>query len=239
MDLRSGATGAPAGEPRALPRQRWRLVLACSTDAPELTGRELADAWDQAIASTGLPVHRPTGGGSARVAWAAPLPSRTAGERELAEILLSDVVPVWRVREALTPRLPPGWSLVDLHDVWLGAPALAGQVTGAVYRVTLEGAAEPDEIAAAASGLLGARQLIRTRLKGGSAIAYDLRPLLADITVVEPGPPVVLRVETRIHPEKGSGRAEEVVAALEERLGRPIRRRSIVRERLILAGESG
>ena len=162
-----------------------------------------------------------------------------AGERELAEILLSEPLPVWRVREALTRCLPPGWSLVDLHDVWLGAPALAGQVVGAVYRVSLDGPPEPEGIASAAARLLEARELVRTRLRGGETVAYDLRPLLADIAVIEADPSVVLRVRTRIHPEKGSGRPEEVVAALADRLGRPVDITSMVRERLILVGESG
>ncbi len=171
--------------------------------------------------------------------WGAPLPSRMSAEHELAEIVLTEVLPVWRVREALTRSLPAGWSLIDLHDVWLGAQALAGRVTGAVYRVTLDGETDARMVAAAASGLLEAPQLIRTRLKGGSPVAYDLRQLLAGIEVVQPGPPLVLRVGTRIHPERGSGRPEEVVAALADHLGRALGCGSIVRERLILADESG
>ena len=220
-----------------LPRQRWRLVLARSADAPELAGRELADAWDRAIAASGLPMHRPSGQGRARIAWGAPLPLRMAAERELAEIVLDEVLPVWRVRDALMRNLPLGWSLVGLLDVWLGAPALAGRVSGAVYRVTLDGDADPEAVAAAAAELLEARQLPRTRLKGGSPVAYDLRPLLAGLEVAEPGPPIELRVETRIHPERGSGRPEEVVAVLADRLGGPLVPGFIVRERLILADE--
>ena len=239
MEVPSGPTGAPAGEPRPLAQQRWRLVLARAGDAAELAGRELTDAWDSAIAASGLPLHRPSGQARARLAWGAPLPSRIAAERELADILLSDRLPVWRVRAALAGSLPEGWSLVDLFDVWVGAPSLAGQVTGAVYRVALDGEATPDEVAAAAAGLLGARELIRTRLKGGPAVPYDLRPLLAGIEVVSPGPPIVLRVETRMHPERGSGRPEEAVAALSDQLGRPLGCASLIRERLILANEPG
>jgi hypothetical protein len=239
VDARSGSTGEPAAEPQVLPRQRWRLVLARGEDAPELAGRELADAWDQAIAATGLPLHRAAGQARARVAWGAPLPIRMVAEREQAEIVLSEVVPVWRVRDAFEGGLPAGWRLVDLYDVWLGSPALAGRVTGAVYRVTIDGDADPIDVAAAASALLEARELIRTRLKGGAQVAYDLRPLLGDIQIAQAGPPIVLRVGTRIHPERGSGRPEEVVAALADRLGRSVVTSSIVRERLILAGEPG
>lgn len=161
-----------------------------------------------------------------------------AAERELAEIVLTETLPAWRVRDAFTSCLPAGWSLVDLHDVWLGAPALAGLVRGAVYHVTLDGDENQAAVAAAASALIDATEVIRTRLKGGAAVAYDLRPLLAAIDITDPGPPLVLRIETRIDPERGSGRPEEVVAAMSGLLGRPFGYASIVRERLILADET-
>jgi hypothetical protein len=239
VDPRSGPTGDPASEPRSLPRQRWRLVLARSADAPDLAGREVADAWDQAIESTELPLHRSSQRGRARVTWGAPLPARMAAEHELAEILLADTLPVWRVRDELTSCLPAGWRLVDLYDIWLGAPALAGRVTGAVYRVTLDGEVDGASVSAAAARLLDSTELRRTRLKGGAMVPYDLRPLLARIDLITPGPPVVIRVEVRIHPERGSGRPEEVVAALADEIGRAIGCEQIVRERLAVAEGSG
>ncbi len=239
MDLRSAPAGEAIGEPQALPRQRWRLALARSVGAPQLAGRELTDAWEQAIEATGLPLHRAVGRPRARVALGAPLPLGMAAEHELAEIVLTEVLPVWRVRDALIGRLPAGWTLVDLHDVWLGSPALAGRVSGADYRVVVDGPADHDAVAAAASDLLRAERLPRTRLKGDSSVAYDLRPLLAEIGVLDPGPPIVLHVRTRFHPELGTGRPEEVLAALADRLGCPLTIFSITRESLILADELG
>jgi hypothetical protein len=239
VDLRSAQAGEAIGEPQALPRQRWRLVLARSADAPRLAGRELTDAWERAIEATGLPLHRAVGRSRARVAMGAPLPLGMAAERELAEIVLTEVLPVWRVRDVLIGRLPAGWRLVDLHDVWLGSPALAGRVSGADYRVVVDGTADAVAVAAAASVLLEAERLPRTRFKGGSSVAYDLRPLLAEVGVLDPGPPVVLAVRTRIHPELGTGRPEEVLAALADRLGCRLVPASITRERLILADEPG
>jgi hypothetical protein len=226
-----------AGEPGTVPRQRWRLVLARPADAPQLAGRELTDAWEQAMEATGLPLHRPAGRARARVAFGAPLPIGMAAERELAEVVLSEVLPAWRVRGGLVGTLPAGWVLVELYDVWLGSPALAGRVNGAVYRVVVDGTQDPDAVAAAASALLAAERLPRNRIKGGSSVAYDLRPLLVGVGVLDPGPPVVLRVRTRIHPELGTGRPEEVLAALADRLGTLLPPLSIVRERLVLADD--
>jgi hypothetical protein len=172
------------------------------------------------------------------VAFGAPNAGTFAAERELADIVLTRTVPAWRVREALIDRLPDGWRLVDLHDVWLGGPALAGQVAAADYRIDI-GDADARAVARAAEALLGATELPRERRKGSSTVPYDLRPLLVNVGVVDAGPPVLLRARTKFHPVLGTGRPEEVVAALVEELGRPLLVGSMVRERLILAYESG
>lgn len=217
-------------------RQRWRLVVARSPDAPTLAGREQTDAWELALDGSGLPIHRPTGRPRARVAFGAPLPASMAAERELLDLSLTELCPAWLVRDRLADHLPTGWRLVDLHDVWLGAPALAGQVAAADYRIDL-GGADPATIAAAAETLLAATELPRTRPKGASTVRYDLRPLLIGVRVADPGPPLLLHARTRFHPALGTGRAEEVVAALEEAAGTPLEVGSIVRERLILVDE--
>ena len=223
----------------APPRQRWRLVVSRSADAPRLAGRELSDAWEAAIDATGLPTYRPAGRTRGRVAFGASLPLGIAADRELVDIFMAEAVPLWRLRDALVGALPDGWRLVDLFDVWVGSPPLAGRVTGADYRIELAGEADPGAISAAAQRLLAATTLPRFRAKGESSVPYDLRPLLADVAVVEPGPPVVVRIRGLIHPALGTGRPDEVVGALGDQLGRPLEVRGIVRERLIVADEHG
>jgi Uncharacterized protein conserved in bacteria (DUF2344) len=220
----------------AVARQRWRLVVARPADAPALAGRELTESWESALEASGLPLFRPPGRARGRVAFGAPLPVSMVAESELVDIVLVEVMPIWRVRECLTDRLPEGWRLVGLHDVWLGEPALAGQVAAADYRIDL-GAADRGAIAAACVTLLTADALPRERAKGNSTVRYDLRPLLVDVAVVEPGPPLLLRTRTRFHPVLGTGRPDEVVAALGEAVGTDVVVGSVVRERLILADE--
>jgi hypothetical protein len=191
------------------------------------------------LEATGLPIHRPAGKARGRVAFGAPLQLGIAAEREPAEIFLSGRVPLWRAREALVAHVPEGWTLIDLFDVWVGGPPLAGRVVGADYRVELAPGADTAAVADAARGLLEARELQRVRPKGDGMVAYDLRPLLADVVVNGSGDRPTLRVRVRIHPELGTGRPEEVVAALGDRLGRALDVGAIVRERVILSGEAG
>ena len=238
MEPHSAPASDAAIEAPAIPRQRWRLVLARDARAPGLAGRELIDAWEAALESSGLPGYHPVGRTRARVAFGAPLPVGIALEHELADIVLTESLPRWQVREALADRLPEGWRLLDIHDVWLGAPALAGQVAAADYRIDV-GVADARAVAAAAEALLAAGRLPRERVKGDSVVRYDLRPLLVDVAVIDPGPPLVVRARTRFDPVLGTGRPEEVVAALGDLAGLPLTMGQVVRERLILAEELG
>jgi uncharacterized protein DUF2344 len=224
-------------------RQRWRLTFSRVPGAEGETpsGRDYIALWEAALADSGLPVAL-TDVGRFRFALAAPLPARTSGRAELADLWLTERVPAWRVREALQSDLPAGHALVALEDVWPGAPALAGRVAAADYRVSLGGALDLGAIAAAADRLLAADRLDRERAKGGGVKSYDLRPLLISIaTAAAAGAagdePVVVRVRTRIHPELGSGRPEEVVAALAEALGAPLEATETIRERLVLSDD--
>ena len=222
--------------PPAPARQRWRLVLSRDAGAPALAGRELADAFEIGFEASGLPLARAAGRMRTRVAFGAPLPLGVVGERELADVFLTELVPAALVRDRIGTCLPEGWRLVELFDVWLGAPPLAGQVAAADYRIAID-STDPEVLATACEGLLGAKALLRERAKGTTVVAYDLRPLVDDVRVVDVGPPAVIRARTRFDPTRGTGRPEEVVAALGDRLGVPLEVVSIVRERLILADE--
>jgi radical SAM-linked protein len=225
----------PPDRPRSEPRQRWRLVARRSSEAPSLTHREVAEAWEAAVVQSGLPVAftdaaRPR----ARVSFGAPLPLGIAAEAEFIDLVLVERLPTWRIREALIDQLPDGWSLVDLYDVWLAGPPLAGRVVAADYRIVLEGGAHGAGVETAARRLLEAPELPRDRPRGAETVRYDLRPLIVELAV-DNGPPVVVRARTRFHPELGTGRPEEVLAALAEVAGQPMHPEAIVRERLILA----
>jgi len=126
--------------------------------------------------------------------------------------------------------------LIDAFDVWLGGPPLAGRVVAADYRIELADGADVAGLEAAASDLIAATSISRDRVRGGSTVTYDLRPLLISITI-QPGSPAVVRTRTRFDPELGTGRPEEVVAALGDRLGRALDVATIVRERLLVADD--
>jgi radical SAM-linked protein len=244
--------GADSGDvdnrPTAEPRQRWRIVFRRSADAPEGTHREVVDPWLARLTASGLPLTH--GGGRPRppLSFAAPMPLGVPVERDLADLILAERLPVHYVRARVESTLPDGIAIVDMHDVWLGVPPLAASVAAADYRVTFDAAdGLRPALDRAAVDLLRASSLPRERTRGASLVSYDLRPLLADIRVGNPpldldeaaveAPRVTIHVRTLFHPERGTGRPEEVVAALGERISRQLEPEAIVRERLILADE--
>jgi radical SAM-linked protein len=218
-------------------RQRWRLVVARDPGGPQVPQRDVVDAWTAAVESAGLPVARTEGDRPRpRISFGAPLPMGMAAEGELIDVVLVERWPAWRVRETLADHVPAGWRIVELADVWLAGPPLAGRVAAAVYRIELPATVDVDELDRVARDLLAAERLPRERTRGGGTVTYNLRPLLIALDV-EPGPPPVVRTRTRFHPELGTGRPEEVLAALGDHLGRPLEAAAIVRERLVLADD--
>jgi radical SAM-linked protein len=218
--------------------------VARDAEAPGAPQRDAIGDWLAALESAGLPVAW-TDGAKARprISFGASLPAGMAAEADLVDVVTTERWPAWRVRAALADRLPVGWRLVDVEDVWLAGPPLAGRVAAADYRITLladglaPDPAAPDAgaLSRAAGDVLAATAIRQERSKGTTTVSYDLRPLLIDVRVAEPGPPTVLVARTRFHPELGTGRPEAVVAALGERTGRGLAIDSVVRERLLLA----
>lgn len=177
-----------------------------------------------------------------RVTLGAPLPSGVPGEHELVDLHLTRRETAWRVREVVRGALEEEDTLVDCHDVWLGEAPLPGRITGAAYRLDVQ--AEPGDpslvtrLLEAATAMLDAPTLPRSRRKGETTVAYDLRTFLVDVTVdAGPGDAATVRCVLRHDPEKGVGRPEEVLGELEDRVGLTLHASGLARERLLLADE--
>jgi radical SAM-linked protein len=281
--------------------QRWRLVFARDEEARFLSHLDAVKLWERAFRRGSIPVATSEGfSPRPRVVFAAPLPLGMLAEHELADLFLAERLTSHDLRARLAAGMPRGYRVVDLHDEWVGAPALAPQLVAADYRLILLGV----ESEAAEEGirtLLAAERLPRERRREDKVVRYDLRPLLTDLRVhdlhdlgdvplgmpevragaaltagaqvgatasagptaqvcstpsvvpgAEPNQPAVARgvemwMRLRHSQDEGSGRAEEVVAALADALSAstfagsveqsPIELVHPVRERLWLTGE--
>ncbi len=237
----------PAGRPPVMPRQRWRLYLRLPAVTVPGSLPAGAGAWAALLGECGLPLAGEAGKG--RVVPAAQLPLGFAGEREIVDVVLGARLTLVEVRERLRAGLPASVDLVELHDVWVGAPSASAAVIAADYRVMLAGVPAP-VLRLAAESLLAASTLPRERHREKKTQSFDLRPLILSLSVsavLRPSgadsdaPSTLLRVRLRHRPD-AVGRPEDVVSALGEPpappLGETIRVLEVVRERLLLAGDS-
>ncbi len=230
--------------------QRWRIAFRRGEPALGLGPAEIARAWESGLAASGIPVvlsaaatPRP------KLVFAAPLPAGRPAEHDLADLVLSERWPLARLRPALAEALPDGFEVVDLYDVWLGAPALAAALSASSHRARLRGASS-DELSGAVEALLANAALPRSRARSDGRLSYDLRPLIIDLAI-RPSDPTgdkaglpldetagaILRVILRSSSDGPSGRPDEVVLAIGEHLGRTLELVGLVRERLWTSDE--
>jgi radical SAM-linked protein len=216
-------------------RQRWRLVFSRGEDARYLSHLDAIKLWERAFRRGEIPVAMTEGfSPRPRLAFAAPLQLGMLAEHELADLFLSDRLTAPDLRDRLAACMPAGYEILDMHDVWVGAAAIATQLAAADYRLSLIGA-PPEELAEAAARLMEAESLPRERRREAKPIPYDLRPLLLSLsirpaegswTAADAGPAAegelpraVLRTRVVHTQDRGTGRVTEVVAALAEEAG--------------------
>jgi radical SAM-linked protein len=234
-------------------RQRWRIAFARDEDARYLSHLDAIHLWERAFRRGDIPVATSEGfSPRPRLVFAAPLPLGMLAEHELADLFLAERLTRPDVRDRLMSGMPRGYRLVDLHDEWVGGPAVATRLVAADYRMTLLGVAA-DALEGATRRLLAASTLQREKRREKKVTAYDLRPLLLDLQVrppdaapapaapapaapapaapapaapapaapapAAPAPAVGLWMRLRNSQDLGSGRADEVVAAIADELG--------------------
>jgi radical SAM-linked protein len=221
-------------------RQRWRLTFARDEAARYLSHLDAVRLWERAFRRGEIPLATSEGfNPRPKLVFAAPLQLGMLAEHDLADLFLAERLTSPDLRRRLAAGMPSGYRVVDLHDVWVGAPALAPQLAAADYRVTLFNV-EPADLAAAAARLMASDKLPRQRHREKRTISYDLRPLLLEARVGAPDPAVLgwdaagstpagqaaagLWLRLRHSQEGGSGRVEEVIAALAGELGMSSRR---------------
>ena len=233
-------------------RQRWRLYVERGPVASDVAHRDAVAAWEVALGASGLPFatsakgsEKGQAGPRPRVTFAAPLPVGMLAEREPIDVALVERLRVHEVRGGVAAAAPPGYRLVDLEDVWVGAPTLPSLVLSADYRVAI---GRGDETSAdnafrglsdAVGQLVRAPLVERTRDKGGGRVVVDVRPHVLGLWCVAPSEArgLALRMRLTLGGAGGVGRPDEVVSAIADLAGEVLPVESIVRERINLAGE--
>jgi radical SAM-linked protein len=210
------------------------VVFGRGEELKYLSHLDLMRLWERAIRRTGLPLAYSEGfTPHPRLALAAPLPVGVTSSGELLDLFLCQRVSPRYFLQALRPQLPSGVDISRVEEVPLGGPSLQSLVRLAEYRVEVETRLSPGEISGRLAELMARESVPIQRPRPTGPKALDLRALVSELWLVEvKDGNCILGMRLRTGPQ-GSGRAEEVTAALG--LGEPL---TTHRERLVLEGES-
>ena len=211
--------------------QRLRVTFARGDEMKYITHLDLMRYWERALRRAELPVFYSEGfSPHAQLSLAAPLAVGTTGEAELMDVFMAETVAPRTFIEQLTPQLSPGLSIRSVQEAGLTLPALQADVRFAEYEVDVPPAAD---IAANVARFLEAETVPWEHKREDEVRSYDIRALVEHIEIIRADAGgACLRMRLK-NDNTGSGRPEQIVAAL----GLPAPTR-IHRTQLVLAGTS-
>jgi radical SAM-linked protein len=228
-------------------RQRWRLTVSRGPEARHVAHGDVVAGWEAGLRASGLALaESPAARPRPKILFAAPASVGMLGERELIDIGLTECRLVHEVRQAVGVAAPRGYGLVDLYDVWTGAPTLPSLVVAADYVASVTAGSGTESVVAglgesldsAIADLVASPHVEVQREKGGSTVTVDIRPHLLQVRgEIGADGSIRLNMRLRLGGTAGVGRPEEVVGALAELLGRELAVTALVRDRIHLADE--
>jgi radical SAM-linked protein len=211
--------------------QRLRASFSRGAELKFLSHLDLMRLWERAFRRAGFSLAYSEGfTPHARISLAAPLSVGMTSQAELMDIFLSRWMSPHSFISQVKEQLPQGLTILDIWPIGLNEPSLQSQVRSIEYKVEIETDREDHEIESAIKTLLSAQEIPWHHLRDTGARHYDLRPLVADLWLIElQDSRCMLGMELRCS-SSGTGRPEQVTKAL----GFSQHPRSIHRTRLIL-----
>jgi radical SAM-linked protein len=214
--------------------QRMRVTFTRGDEMKYITHLDMMRFWERALRRAGLPVTYSEGfSPHAQIALAAPLPVGTTSDAELMDVFLDEALAPQTFIASAAAQLPPALRIVAAEEVGLTLPSLQAEVRFAAYDVDVPLEGECD-VGAAVARFLAADSIPWQHKREDEVRSYDIRALVQEVTVAAATGPGVVRLQMLLRNDSsGSGRPEQVIAAL----GLPPPSR-IHRTRLVLAATS-
>ena len=213
--------------------QRLRVTFARGEEMKYITHLDLMRFWERALRRAELPVAYSEGfTPHPQISLAAPLPVGTTSDAELMDVFVTERIAPREFLAKAAAQLPAGIAVVAAEEVGLALPSVQADVRFAEYEVTVSGA-DRDDTERKIDAFLAASSVPWEHRRQEEVRSYDIRALVESIDVAD-GSDGELRLRMRLRSDSsGSGRPEQVVAAL----GLPAPQR-IHRTKLVLAGTS-
>jgi len=195
--------------------QRLRIRFRRGKEVKYISHLDLMRLWQRAFNRAGISLAYSAGfHPHPRISLAAPLALGVTGDAELMDIVVDKWVSPHSLATALSEQLPPGIEIQQVFPLPLTMPSLQSQVRYAEYRIELETDKGQKEIESAITSLLALEHLPWQHQRDTGPRHYDLRALIDDLWLIDchPGSCTIgmrLRCDN-----SGSGRPEQVSAAL-------------------------
>ena len=211
--------------------QRLRVRFCRGEEVKFISHLDLMRLWMRALIRAGVPLAYSEGfNPHPRLSLAAPLAVGVTSEAELMDIFLSKWASPHFFTATVSRQLPPGIEILQTYPIGPNQPALPAQVRYTEYRIEVETDGQPKDVETALSSLLSLEHLPWQHQRDTGLRRYDLRALIDDLWLIDfhhPYGTVGMRLRCD---NSGSGRPEQVAAAL----GFTQRPRLMHRTRLIL-----
>ncbi len=195
--------------------QRLRIRFCRGQEVEFISHLDIIRLWQRALHRAGVSLAYSEGfSPHPRISLAAPLPVGVTSEAELMDIVGTKwVSPHW-FTTAVSQQLPPGIEILQVYQIALTMPSLQSQIRYAEYRVEVETEKGQRDIESAITRLLSKKQLPWQHQRDTGTRSYDLRALIDDLWLIDWHHPYAT-IGMRLRCDNtGSGRSEQVAAAL-------------------------
>jgi len=214
--------------------QRLRVRFCRGEEVKFISHLDIMRLWQRALHRAGIALAYSEGfSPHPRISLAAPLPIGVTSEAELMDIFGTKWASPHFFIKAVSQQLPPGIEILQVYQIALGLPSLQSQIRYAEYKVEVETEKSQKDVEASLASLLSLEHLPWQHQRDTGTRHYDLRALIDDLWLTSwrhPYSTIGMRLRCD---SSGSGRPEQVTAAL----GFAHHPRSIHRTRLILRTE--
>jgi len=193
--------------------QRLRIRFSRGEEVKFISHLDIMRLWQRALHRAGMPLAYSEGfNPRPRISLAAPLPIGITSEAELMDIFCTRWVSPHFLTTAVSQQLPPGIEIQQVYPIALTMPSLQSQVRYAEYKVEVE--TEEKDIESKLTSLLSVKNLPWQHQRDTGTRSYDLRALIDDLWLINSHHPYCA-IGMRLRCDSsGSGRPEQVTAAL-------------------------
>jgi radical SAM-linked protein len=195
--------------------QRHRIIFSKNGPARYISHLDLARTLERALNRAKIPVAYTQGfNRRPRMQMATALPLGYTSEYELADILLTEEMAPALAQQQLMAKMAPGIVVLSVEDVPINGPSLQSLTQSSIYVATPLDPVDLAELQANMAHILAADSLESVRERRGKKKAFDLRPLILDLSATQDdNDQVQIHMNLCLEPSK-TGRPDDVLQAL-------------------------